>query len=239
MILQIDKKQKLASFNSAIKGKKSFEIIRISINFFSKKKICYVCSFGAESAIILHMISKIDKSFPIIFLNTSKLFQETIIYKNLLKDFFQLKNIIEIFPSKHKISKYDPNGELWSSDPDMCCDLRKVIPLNSVLSNFDAWFSGRKSYHNEERKKQNIIEIQDDKFLISPLINWERSKINEYFAKFNIPPHPLKQKGFSSIGCKNCTIKSQDELNVRSGRWVSFQKTECGIHRKKTNGSFK
>tara|TARA_X000000950_G_C13876150_1_gene644922 strand:+ start:1042 stop:1770 length:729 start_codon:yes stop_codon:yes gene_type:complete len=230
--------KKLESLHFQFSDKTSSDIIKLSIKFLFKNKICYVCSFGSESAIILHMISITNKNFPIIFLNTQKLFHETILYKDILKNFFKLKNIIEIFPSPKDKKCFDPKGDLWSTDPDKCCDFRKVTPLKKILNNYDAWFSGRKSYHSEERKKNQLIELQDEKFLISPLIYWKKIEIANYFKKFKIPQHPLFENGFTSIGCESCTVRSFDEMDARSGRWVSFQKTECGIHKKKkTNNS--
>ena len=223
------KYQDIKIINNLFKTKTSEEIINISINKIFKSKITYVCSFGIESAVILHMISKINNKFPIIFININKLFVETIKYKNDLLKLFNLENFSEIFPYQDDIKKFDPHDSLWKDDPDKCCNIRKVIPLKKKLSKYDAWFSGRKSYHNADRSEKKFIEF-DEKYLISPLIDWDYKKINDYFLRFKIPRHPLFSLGYFSVGCQNCTIKSKDKKNMRSGRWANLNKTECGIH---------
>ena len=223
----------LIKYEKKFKSLKTFEILETAINEVFKKKITYVCSFGAESAIILHMISKINHNLPIIFLNTMKLFSETIEYKGYLKVFFNLENIIEVFPSKLDIVNYDIKENLWSENPDRCCELRKVIPLENALKNFEAWISGRKGFQTKERKKKKMIELQNEKFLLSPLINWNKKDITDYFEDNKLPLHPLFNKGYSSIGCETCTSVPNSINNIRSGRWISFEKTECGIHKQR------
>ena len=208
------------------------DIIEFCLKKIFFKKISYVCSFGAESAVMLDLISKINNGVPIIFLNTLKLFDETLSYKNILLKKFNLKNVIELYPNKSDVEKYDSNENLWSENPDLCCELRKVKPLNISLKGFDAWFSGRKSYHGQSRSLNKYIEIQDDKYIISPLLKWKNEDIKSYFQKKNIEKHPLVQKGYLSIGCQNCTVKTSKKNDVRSGRWSGLEKTECGIFKK-------
>ena len=219
------------NIKSKFQGMSSFQILSISINNLFKNECTYVCSFGAESAILLHMISKIDKTLPILFLNTKKLFKETIKYKNDLISFFKLKNIVELQPDQQEIEMLDPEGKLWQKDVNKCCTLRKVKPLNLNLKNFTAWFSGRKAYHSNIRSKNEIIEIQEDKYIISPLLNLDRKSITNYLNDYDIPVHPLVNEGFFSIGCTHCTKKTENLGNIRSGRWNNLTKTECGIHK--------
>lgn len=221
--------------STSLKDLKSHQVIKKCINHFFPKKIAYVCSFGTESAILLHMISKIDNNLPIIFINTLKLFDETLEYKKILINRFNLHNIIEITPQKNDVEQNDLEGNLWSKNPDKCCHLRKVKILDSALHKFKAWFSGRKAYQSEQRSKNNIVETQDNKFIVSPLIWWTEKDIENYFSKYELPRHPLFHKGYLSIGCKHCTSKSYDVLDKRSGRWIGLEKTECGIYKSNNN----
>ena len=144
---------------------------------------------------------------------------------------FSLKNVIELTPSKEDVELYDSEGKLWSDNPDKCCNFRKVKILDNYLNNFQAWFSGRKGYQSDERSKNNIVELQDKKFIISPLISWKKKDVDNYYIKYNLPRHPLSDQGFLSIGCKNCTSKTVNLSDIRSGRWNGLQKTECGIYK--------
>ena len=221
----------LSTISKSLNKLESKKILEKCIYYFFEKKIAYVCSFGAESAVLLHMISNIERNLPVVFINTLKLFNETIDYKDRLVREFSLKNITELTPSKEDIELYDSEGKLWSNNPDKCCNFRKVKILDNYLNNFQAWFSGRKGYQSDERSKNNIVELQDKKFIISPLISWKKKDVDNYYIKYNLPRHPLSDQGFLSIGCKNCTSKTVNLSDIRSGRWNGLQKTECGIYK--------
>ena len=226
----LKKKISIDNVNNILNGKSTKEGIKLLIEDIFLDKISYVCSFGAESAIILDMISKIKKDFPIVFINTLKLFQETIDYKNYLKESLGLKNIIEIQPETNELKYKDKNNDLWKTDTDKCCELRKVKPLNQALKNYDAWFSGRKSYHSDVRQENTMVELHDGKYIVSPLLNWKRVEIENYFEAHDLVRHPLVFQSYLSIGCTHCTSKTIDANDVRSGRWANSEKTECGIH---------
>ena len=183
------------------------------------KKIAYVCSFGTESAIILHLISKINKELPIIILNTRFLFKETISYKNQLIKLLGLKNCNEVFPDEGDLNKFDRNNNLWKSEVDRCCNIRKIVPLEKSLKGYNAWISGRKSYHLGERQHLKAFELINKKTVINPLFNATREFIEEYFSSNKLPKHPLFKKGYLSIGCTHCTIKTNNFNNPRQGRW--------------------
>ncbi len=208
------------------------EIIRKSRNLF-KDKIVYISSFGIESAIILHMISQIDKNFPIALLNTNFLFKQTLDYKNKLIKSLNLKNFVEIFPDNSKLQKDDPNNNLWKSDVEKCCELRKVKPLNKFLKKYNAWISGRKSYQGGERFDVQPFEFNNGKVVVNPLANFEKKFVLLYFNNNNLPKHPLVEEGYLSVGCTHCTFKPKNIEDPRSGRWINQTKTECGIHYKK------
>ena len=229
----LKKEISLKSVNDILNGKSTIDRIRLLIEDIFLNRISYVSSFGAESAIILHMISKINKGFPIVFINTLKLFQETIDYKNYLKKSLGLQNIIEIQPEIEELKQADRNNDLWKTDTNKCCELRKVKPLNKALKNYDAWFSGRKSFHSDTRQENTMVEFHDDKYIVSPLLSWKRAEIENYFVGNNLERHPLVAQSYLSIGCTHCTSKTIDINDVRSGRWVGSTKTECGIHKSK------
>ena len=205
-------------------------ILEDSINNIFRKKMVYVCSFGTESAIILHMISEIDKSLPIILLNTEFLFKETIDYKNFLISKFKFSNFKEISPDADDLKTNDSNGKLWKENPDLCCNIRKVLPLQKELKKYDAWVSGRKSYHEGERKNLKFFEYINQKIVVNPLAKVNQNFINSYFKKNNLDRHPLYECGYLSVGCTHCTIKTSSVDSPRSGRWADKIKTECGIH---------
>ena len=220
----------LNKLNDDCKNSLPQNILENSINNIFKKKMVYVCSFGTESAIILHMISDIDRSFPIILLNTNYLFKETIEYKDYLIDKFKFSDFKEISPSVEDLKINDSKGTLWKEDPDLCCNIRKVLPLQKELKKYHAWVSGRKSYHAGERKNLKFFEYINQKIVVNPLAKVNQNFINSYFTKNNLERHPLYDFGYLSVGCTHCTIKSSNVDNPRSGRWTDKIKTECGIH---------
>ena len=225
----IDLKKKNIEFNNS----DPMQILDFCINQQFLNKISYVCSFGSESAIILHMISKIKKDLPIIFLNTYFLFEETIIYKQNLLSLLGLTNCIETFPKNSDLNVYDKYNNLWKSNPDLCCKIRKVLPLDNVLKPYKAWISGRKNYHDGKRKNLEIFDLVDNRVIVNPLKNFKLNNVLNYFSDNEIPHHPLTKKNYFSIGCTNCTVPTKDRDLIRSGRWNQSEKTECGIFYKK------
>ena len=224
----------ISTLNKECQGLAPEEILEISIKKFNNK-ITYICSFGTESAIILHMISKIDKKFPIFLLNTHFLFPETIAYKNKLLKKLRLTNCLDIFPDELLIKQEDPKNSLWMNNTDRCCEIRKVKPLDKILKNYSSWISGRKSYHQGERIDLKPFELLNKKIVVNPLINIKKKAADNYFEVNDLPAHPLLKKGYLSIGCIHCTFKTTDKSNMRSGRWKNTIKTECGIHFNKEN----
>jgi len=224
----------ISSLNKRCLGLDPEKILEVSIRKF-KSKITYICSFGTESAIILHMISKINKNFPIFLLNTHFLFPETIVYKNKLLKKFSLTNCSDIFPDESLIKKKDPENNLWKNNTDGCCEIRKVKPLDKALKNYSSWISGRKSYHQGQRIDLNPFELLNEKIVVNPLINITKQEVENYFEVNNLPKHPLLNDGFFSIGCIHCTFKTTDKNDIRSGRWKNKIKTECGIHLSRKN----
>tara|TARA_B100000029_G_scaffold79792_1_gene71301 strand:+ start:3805 stop:4503 length:699 start_codon:yes stop_codon:yes gene_type:complete len=208
----------------------SINLLNVMIKKIFSKKIVLTSSFGSESIVILHMISKIDRSTPVIFINTGKLFPETLDYAKKIINLLKLNNILVLKPLNKDLKIKDPNENLYKKNPDECCKIRKVFPLEKIINNYDAWITGRKRIHGFEREFINKIEKSSTHIKINPLADWSLEKINKYIKKNNLPEHPLISKGYKSIGCFTCTNKVIYNESIRSGRWKNFKKKECGIH---------
>ncbi len=194
-------------------------------------RVALVSSFGAEAAVLLHMVAAIDRATPVIFLDTGKLFGETLRYRDALTTALELSDVRTVRPDPKRIDEIDPDGVLWYGNPNMCCYLRKVEPLNRALDGFAAWISGRKGFHGGDRGNLPTIEASDDgRIKINPLARWQQADIDAYFDRHQLPRHPLQADGFLSIGCMPCTDRVAPGEDPRAGRWRGHNKTECGIH---------
>lgn len=212
-----------------ISVEKSFVESQIQEYRLKGKKVFMSSSFQTHSIPMLHLLSTIDKSIPIYFLDTGFHFPETIVYRDRIKDLLELK-VVSI---KANVAKIDLLGKdnkfLFSSDPDLCCQINKVDTLNSVSKLFDVWITGIRGSQNPNRKNLEYEARTEDGVLrFHPMINWTDPMINAYSYKYKLPSHPLDKHGYSSIGCGPCTTKPV--LDQRSGRWLGSKKTECGLH---------
>lgn len=199
-------------------------------------KIALVSSFGAESAVLVHLVSQIDPATPILFVDTGKLFGETRTHRDHLQQKLGLTNILTLTADPIRIKEQDPDQMLFNQDPDRCCDLRKTEPLDLALKGYDAWISGRKRFHGGDRSDLPLIEQDQTHIKLNPLANWGYQEIQDYLTRWDLPHHPLVAEGYSSIGCYSCTVPaaydpSQSGQNIRAGRWQGLDKTECGIHK--------
>ena len=195
-------------------------------------RIAAVSSFGAESAVVLHMLAGIDPAVPVIFLDTGKLFPETLAYRDTLVARLGLLDVRSARPDPARLAVTDPNGALWQHDPDRCCRDRKVEPLETALSGFAAWITGRKRYQGASRRTLDMVEAGPDaKIKLNPLARWSAAEVEHYLARHDLPLHPLRARGYRSIGCTTCTRPVLPGEESRAGRWSGTGKTECGIHR--------
>ncbi len=195
-------------------------------------RIALVSSFGAESAVLLHMVAGIEPALPVIFLDTGKLFPETLAYRDALVARLGLDDVRAARPDGAALAAADPTGRLWRSDPDHCCALRKVAPLARALAPFDAWISGRKRFQGGSRDGLAAVEFGTDwRIKINPLADWSATDVAAYLARHELPLHPLVASGYRSIGCAPCTRPVRADEAPRAGRWDGLDKTECGIHR--------
>ncbi|MCP4329060.1 MAG: phosphoadenylyl-sulfate reductase [Alphaproteobacteria bacterium] len=193
-------------------------------------RIAVVSSFGADSAVLLDLVAQVDPTTPVIFLDTGKLFWETRNYRDILVARLGLTDVRSVEPSWYHLAKYDPDGTLHRSDPDLCCQIRKVLPLDDALAGFDAWITGRKRFQGFDRDRLTMVEVEEGRFKINPLAGSSRVEITARFVERDLPYHPLVGHGYASIGCQPCTGRVQDGDPARSGRWAGSAKTECGIH---------
>ena len=194
-------------------------------------RIALVSSFGVESAVLLDLVARVDPDTPVIFIDTGKLFPETLAYRDRLVERCGLGDVRTIAPEAGLVDARDADGTLWSRDPDACCALRKVLPLGAALVGFDAWISGRKRFHGSGRERLESIESDSERVKISPLAHWTRDDIERHMTLHDLPRHPLAAEGFASLGCQTCTRRIAAGDDVRAGRWAGADKTECGIHR--------
>ncbi|MFG6281146.1 phosphoadenylyl-sulfate reductase [Sphingomonas sp. S6] len=193
-------------------------------------RIASVSSYGAESAVLLHMVAQIDKDVPVIFTNTQKMFGETLAYRDELSERLGLTDLRVFRPDPRLLALRDATGMRWSYDPDGCCEIRKVEPLRRALGPFDAWISGRKGFQAGTRTALPRFEEDDGRLKINPLADWSKDQLDAYFAEHDLPRHPLEAQGYLSIGCAPCTSKVRPGEDPRAGRWRGWDKVECGIH---------
>lgn len=193
-------------------------------------RITTVSSFGSESVVLLHLISQIDPTVPVIFLNTGKLFGETLRYRDRLQEKLGLTDLRSIGPHPDDTRTLDPEGTLWARDPDSCCNFRKVLPLRRAMAGFDAEITGRKRFQTLARTGMAPLELNGTRFVVNPLWNWSLEDLKNHILAHDLPRHPLVEDGFLSIGCMPCTQRVKDGEDYRSGRWAGTNKDECGIH---------
>jgi phosphoadenosine phosphosulfate reductase len=206
------------------------EVIAAALKIIGRERLALVSSFGTESAALLKVMADVDPAIPVIFLDTGWLFQETLDYRDTLTQQLRLTEVRSIKPLEETLSREDPDRELWFSDPDACCRIRKVEPLARALKPFAAWINGRKRFQGGARADIPVVEQDGARLKFNPFANVSREEIEAIYKSANLPPHPLVAKGFLSVGCMPCTSRSEAGEDERAGRWRGRAKTECGIH---------
>ncbi len=195
------------------------------------KKVFTTSSFQSQSLPLLHMISRVDRDIPVYYTNTGFLFPETIRFAEQLSEELGL-NIIALRPEVPKIKQLDRAGRfLYASDPDHCCYLNKVQPLEPVMMAHDIWINGVRADQSSVRAAMAEEEpAQHDCVRYHPMLGWDSRMVYYYRKYHDLPEHPLEAKGYLSIGCEPCTSKAFGEGNERNARWFGMNKTECGIN---------
>ncbi|MBE7732119.1 phosphoadenylyl-sulfate reductase [Devosia faecipullorum] len=206
-------------------------VLRYAVSDVLPGDLAIVSSFGADSAVLLHMVAQVDPSMPVYFLETGKHFPETLAYVELLKKQFGLKDVRAVHPAPNDVQRFDPNGELWQTDPDSCCHIRKTEPLEPITEQYGGWVTGRKRYQTRERGVLPHFELtSDDRIKVNPLAYFTDEDVIAYRRRHDLPEHPLYAKGYKSIGCAPCTSIVAEGEDPRAGRWRGLNKKECGIH---------
>jgi phosphoadenosine phosphosulfate reductase len=205
-------------------------LLKLAIEEIFLGRIALVSSFGAESAVLLHMLAEIDRTVPVVFLDTGRLFAETLVYRTELSERLGLTDVRTFAPDPERLAAKDPHRALWMTNPDLCCYIRKTEPLQRALAGFDAWLTGRKRFQNATRAELPVFEADGTRIKVNPLAGWSPTELKAYAVRHDLPEHPLVAKGYPSIGCVPCTTRVQPGEDQRAGRWRGLDKTECGIH---------
>ena len=190
-------------------------------------RMAVTSSFGAESAVLLALAAEVDPGLPVVFLDTGELFDETLEYRYQLERRLGLTNVVTVRPTDEERSQAE---ELWRSDPDLCCELRKVRPLARAVQGYTALVDGRKRAHGFERGDVPALQLVGGTLKVSPLAHWSGAQIEAAFVARRLPRHPLLEQGYRSIGCWPCTRPTAPGESPRAGRWAGMDKSECGIH---------
>ena len=224
-----------AELDHALRNATPAEVIASAVRTVGRERLALVSSFGTESAALLEVMADVDPAIPVIFLDTGWLFEETLAYRDTLIATLGLRDVRSIKPLEETLRREDGNRELWFSDPDACCRIRKVEPLKRALAPFSAWINGRKRFQGGLRAAIPVVEEDGKRLKFNPFANASREQIEAIYAKANLPPHPLVASGFLSVGCMPCTSRTLTDEDARAGRWRGRAKSECGIHTVKTS----
>lgn len=220
--------EKVRRLNTELRDASAEEILATVIGREFHGRVALLTSFGTESAVGLHLVSNIAPETPVLFLDTERHFEPTLQYRDRLTKRLGLTDVRSLKPDQAE--REDPKGDLWRTDPDLCCAVRKVRPLQAALTGFDALITGRKRFHGGSRLRLPIFEIVDGTVRVNPFAAWSAQDVDAYYAAHALERHPLVDAGYGSIGCWPCTQPSARDQEARSGRWAGLEKTECGIH---------
>lgn len=218
----------VAQLNEKMRHHAAQDVIRTALKEISPLSL--VSSFGAESVALLHLSAMVDRDIPVIFVDTEMLFTETLVYQQEVAERLGLRNL-RIVRGTNLRAK-DPTGKLNRTDPEACCALRKIEPLQRALSGTNGWITGRKRFHSKNRLGLRFFEVEPETFRIkvNPLAHWTAKDVSEYIDENRLPRHPLVAQGYPSIGCAPCTTPVTEDEDIRAGRWRETEKNECGIH---------
>ncbi len=194
------------------------------------KKLFTTSSFQTHSIVLLHILSRINPRIPVYFINTGFHFPETIQYKDVIAELFGLE-VINLYPNVPKSFQTDSGGNLlFTFDPDYCCYLNKVQPIDALLEMYDVWVNGIRADQSLHRGQLSVLEkTNHDTIRYHPLLYWKQSEVEAYILHHRLPVHPLEARGYKSIGCEPCTRPAENP-NDRSCRWFGLNKTECGLN---------
>ncbi len=219
-----------ASLDRLLADAEPVQIVRVAREVIGRERLAVVSSFGTESAALLKLVSDVDPAIPVLLLDTGWLFPETLAHRDALVAKLGLTDVRSIAPDADQLERRDPYADLWSTNADACCALRKVEPLADALAPFAAWINGRKRYHGGQRAQIPVVEQDGPRLKFNPLARVSPADVLALAKSAGLPPHPLAQFGFTSVGCMPCTRSTRAGESMRAGRWSGTGKTECGIH---------
>ncbi|SFE20922.1 phosphoadenylyl-sulfate reductase [Roseivivax sediminis] len=225
-------KDRVARLNARYRHHGATDVLRGALGDPEAGRIAMVSSFGAESVALLHLVAMVDRSTPVLFIDTRLLFAETLTYQQEVAERLGLRDVRVLRTDEEMLQSKDPYGALRFSDTDACCHLRKTVPLENALKDFDGWITGRKRYQSSGRATLDFFELEEatGRIKVNPLAHWAPEDVRAYMDENRLPRHPLVAQGYPSIGCWPCTSKVKEGEDPRAGRWRGEQKDECGIH---------
>lgn len=221
---EVQTEKTLVNLNSKYEKLDVYQRVEQLYYDYNEEDIMLTSSFAATSAFLLKVFSDVNKNQKIYFIDTGYHFKETLIYKDYLEQLYGL-NIVNV-RADDKQYQLTKDGEMYKKQPNRCCHINKVIPLRKIKKDFKVWVSGLMRWQSDFRSSLNYFEDRDDIRKFYPLLDIDFEGRDEFIKKHHLPFHPLKSKGYSSIGCSHCTVPGDD----RSGRWNNSPKTECGLH---------
>lgn len=214
----------VAQLNKKYKSLDLHQRIAELYNDFNQAEVMLTSSFAATSAFLLKLFSEINREQLVYFIDTGYHFEETLKYKQQLTDLYGLRvKSISAVKEEHEFTTAD---ETWKKNPDFCCYINKVKPLDLIKAKYTVWVSGLMEWQSDHRASLNIFENRGDILKFYPLLDVTKEERDKYIAEHQLPFHPLVAKGYNSIGCSHCTVPGEE----RSGRWNNNPKTECGLH---------
>lgn len=218
----------VSTLNARLTHHGATDVLRAA--FLSIPDLALVSSFGAESVVLLHLAAMVNRNVSVVFIDTQMLFAETLVYQQELAERLRLRNV-HVIRARDSAAQ-DPDNTLHKRDTDACCALRKTQPLNSALTPYQGWITGRKRYQSDTRAALEFFEVEagTGRIKVNPLARWASGDVREYMDENRLPRHPLVAQGYPSIGCAPCTSKVAEGEDPRAGRWRDQDKEECGIH---------
>lgn len=217
-------RQEIKELNQKYKSLSVVDRIKTLYEDFDQAEVMVTSSFAATSAFLLKLFSEVNTDQIIYFIDTGYHFDETLNYKKQLIDTYNL-NVKSVSALKHE-HEFTTKDKTWSKNPDFCCSINKVKPLEIIKNKYTVWVSGLMEWQSDHRNTLDIFEQRGEILKFYPLLDVSREERDDFIKKHNLPFHPLVSKGYHSIGCKHCTVPGED----RSGRWNNNPKTECGLH---------
>jgi phosphoadenosine phosphosulfate reductase len=224
-----DLKTLAAEASARLEGKSAEKIIEWAAAEFGER-FCVTSSFA--DAVLAHVVSKVVPGIDVVFLDTGLHFAETLRVREIVQRSLPV-TVRSVRPEQTVAEQAEEYGpKLWARNPDECCALRKIEPLERALDRYDAWAAGLRRDESPSRANTPVVGFEQarGKVKVSPLYNWTQADVDAYISRYNVPVNTLLRQGYASVGCWPCTKRTPPGSDPRAGRWPMFDKTECGLH---------